>query len=215
MTQTEHLQDAREEILGRVRSALKKTAPHRAPAPPSGMFAPVTDPLERFLAESAANYMEVILTAGAPETTAALRQVLASLPAGEVFVQDTAELRTLAAPAADDRKVRWSSEGAPAESSQATVSRCEALVALTGSVLVSSGACGGRGASVVAPCHIVIAEASQLLPDLEPALERARQIAFDNSYVGLITGCSRTSDIEKLLVIGAHGPRRLVVILQQ
>jgi L-lactate dehydrogenase complex protein LldG len=168
--------------------------------------------MERFLAESAANYMEVLRPQNEDETAAALRQVLASLPAGEIFVQDTPELRSLAA-AAGDRPVRWSSEGGPVESSQATVTLCEALVALTGSVLVSSG-CGGRGASVVAPCHIVVAKAEQLAPDLEAALARAREIAFDHSYVGLITGCSRTSDIEKLLVIGAHGPRRLVVIVR-
>jgi L-lactate dehydrogenase complex protein LldG len=206
-------QGAREEILGRVRTAAKRLVPRREHAPANAIFEAVVDPMQRFLAESAANFMEVMLTAGPAETAAALRQVIASLPAGEVFVQDTPELRAVAIGAIERRAVRWSSEGAPAESSQATVSRCEALVALTGSVLVSSG-CGGRGASVVAPCHIVVAHENQLVPDLEAAMARARQIAFDNSYVGLITGCSRTSDIEKLLVIGAHGPRRLVVIVQ-
>jgi L-lactate dehydrogenase complex protein LldG len=170
--------------------------------------------LERFQAECAANYVEVVLTPNRDATAAALQQVIASLPPGEIFIQDAPELRSLAS-AAGDRKVRWSIEGAPAESSQATVSLCEALVAMTGSLLVSSGGCGGRGASVVAPCHIVVARAEQLVPDLEAALARARQIAWDNSYVGLITGSSRTADIEKLLVIGAHGPRRVVVIVQQ
>jgi len=222
------LQGAREAILEKVRSALAppqqakvglvggfaQAAP-RIQAQAGPLFPGVTDPLQRFLAESAANYMEVTLTADASETAAALRQLLASLPAGEIFIQDAPQLRSLAASAVEGRTVRWSSEGAPTESSQATVTRCEALVALTGSVLVSSSGCGGRGASVVAPCHIVVAEAGQLLPDLESALARAREIAFENSYVGLITGCSRTSDIEKLLVIGAHGPRRLVVIVQK
>lgn len=39
-------------------------------------------------------------------------------------------------------------------------------------------------------------------------------MAAQNSYVGLITGSIRTADIEKILVVGAHGPRRLVVILE-
>ena len=86
---------------------------------------------------------------------------------------------------------------------------------MTGSVLVSSAGCGGRGASVVAPCHIVVAHAGQLVLDLEAALARAGQIAFDNSYVGLISGSSRTADIEKRLIIGVHGPRRLVVIIEE
>jgi L-lactate dehydrogenase complex protein LldG len=205
---------AREEILGRVRQALKSPAPKRPPVPAGPLFAPVEDLLERFQREATTNYMEVKLAADAAGITAALREVLSSLAEGEIFVQDTPQLRQLAADTANGRPVRWSSEGAPAESSRATISLCEGLVALTGSVLVSSGGCGGRGASVVAPCHIVVAHAGQFFPDLEGAVARAREIAFDNSYVGLITGCSRTSDIEKKLIIGAHGPQRLVVILQ-
>jgi L-lactate dehydrogenase complex protein LldG len=170
--------------------------------------------LESFRQEAVANYMEPVFTADSAATVEALRQVLASLPPGEIFLQDTSELRQLAANAAADRPLRWSTEGPPAESSQATISHCEALVAMTGSILVSSGGCGGRGASVVAPCHIVIARREQLLPDLESVMARAREIAFDNSFVGLISGSSRTADIEKLLIIGAHGPRRLVVIVQ-
>jgi L-lactate dehydrogenase complex protein LldG len=212
---------AREEILGRVRAALKQPAPRRESAAAGPLFPPVSAALERFQAECAGNFMETVLTSGAAGSAAALERVIASLPAGEIFVQDAPELRRLFEhPALRDGgtagvTVRWSSAGAPAESSQATVSLCEALVAMTGSVLVSSGGCGGRGASIVAPCHIVVAHARQLVPDLEAALARARQIAFDNSYVGLITGCSRTADIEKRLIIGAHGPRRLVVIIEQ
>jgi L-lactate dehydrogenase complex protein LldG len=206
---------AREEILGRIRAAVRKPAPRKGSNLNEPLFAPVGDPMERFRSECAANSTEVILTARGAETSAALRQVLASLPAGEIFAQDNVELREIVAAAGNGRTVRWSSEGGPAESSQATVSGCEALVALTGSVVVSSGGCGGRGASCVAPCHIVIANARQLVLDLEAALSRMGQIANQNSYVGLITGCSRTADIEKKLIIGAHGPRRLVVIVQK
>jgi L-lactate dehydrogenase complex protein LldG len=79
-----------------------------------------------------------------------------------------------------------------------------------------SASCGGRGASIVAPCHIVLAKLDQLVPDLESAFARVgeRNIQFQNSFVGLITGSSRTADIEKILVQGAHGPRQLVVVLQ-
>jgi len=211
-------QGAREEILARVRAALVHPAAKRPVAPPEANFPPVENLLERFLSEAAGNYMEVKVTDDPAASAAALREVFSSLPEGGLFAQDTPQLRQLLASAFPQpearRSVRWSSEGGPAESSRATISGCEALVALTGSVLVSSGGCGGRGISVVAPCHIVVANLSQLLPDLESALVYIRQIAFQNSYVGLITGCSRTSDIEKKLILGAHGPQRLVVILQ-
>ena len=206
---------SRDQILRRVRAAVKTAAPQRpGPSPSAPIFAPVTDPLERFRSECAANTMECVLTAGAAATAEALGRVLGSLPEGEIFAQDAPVLRELITQTGTTRAVRWSSQGAPAEASQATISLCEALVALTGSVLVSSGSCGGRGSSIVAPCHIVVARKDQLVPDLEAALARAREIAFDSSYIGLITGTSRTSDIEKMLIIGAHGPRRLVVLVE-
>ncbi len=214
MERSDFNQGAREAILQRVRAAVKLPAPHRGAASNRPLFPAVQDVAERFRQEAVANYMEPIFTADSTATAEALRQVLASLPPGEIFLQDTPELRQLAAVAAADRPVRWSTEGAPAESSQATISHCEALVAMTGSILVSSGGCGGRGASVVAPCHIVVARREQLLPDLESVMEKARQIAVDSSFVGLISGSSRTADIEKLLIIGAHGPRKVVVIVQ-
>jgi len=74
----------------------------------------------------------------------------------------------------------------------------------------------GRGASVIAPCHIVYATGAQLVPDLVTALScLSRQRKLDcNSFACVISGSSRTADIEKILVQGAHGPRRLSVILQ-
>jgi L-lactate dehydrogenase complex protein LldG len=140
--------------------------------------------------------------------------VLGEIPAGDIFVQDSPDLRQLATEWHDGREIQWSSEGAPKETSQATITLAEALVAQTGSVLVSA-ACGGRGASVIAPLHIVVAKIDQLVPDIESALARVQQrgIVSQNSFLCLITGSSRTADIEKILVMGAHGPRRLLVFL--
>lgn len=205
---------SRQQILERVQRALAQPAPRPEGDAGGPIFAPVTDPLARFQTECAANYTECILADGVAGTAAALQQTLSSLPDGEVYLQDTPALHTLMEAAPSTRPLRWSSQGAPQECSQATVSLCEALVAMSGSVLVSSRNCGGRGISIVAPCHIVVAGVDQLLADLDAAAERMRQIAPDSSFVGLITGTSRTSDIEKKLVIGAHGPLRLVVILQ-
>jgi len=69
---------------------------------------------------------------------------------------------------------------------------------------------------VIAPCHIVYATTAQLVPDLAAALDRVSQEGMldRNSFACVISGSSRTADIEKILVQGAHGPRRLVVILQ-
>ncbi len=96
----------------------------------------------------------------------------------------------------------------------AGVTLAEALVARTGSILVSA-ACGGRAASVLPPLHVVYARATQIVTETEEALAliQAGGAAPTTSLFSLITGPSRTSDIEKMLVLGAHGPRRLVVLL--
>lgn len=203
-------------ILARIQAALRHPAPAaEASAPDEEIFAPVANSLERFQAEAKANLMECSVTADAQASAQQLAQTLDSLPPGEIFVEDHPTLRQLIELSNTSRPVRWSNEGAPYETSQATITRVEALVAQTGSLLVSA-ACGGRGASVVAPCHIALAFTSQLVPDLTTALSNASAggILNRNSFACMISGSSRTADIEKILVQGAHGPRRLVVILQ-
>jgi L-lactate dehydrogenase complex protein LldG len=95
------------------------------------------------------------------------------------------------------------------------ITGCDALIAQTGSVLVTSRSAGGRGLSVLPPQHVVIARESQLLPDLPAAFELLQKTYGDNfpSLMTLITGPSRTGDIERILVLGAHGPRTLTIIL--
>lgn len=218
---------SRERILQRIRAGLRTSVPaadvttaERVISEPA-IFEPIANPLERFQQECVANLTECTLTADFAASARQLSQVLESLPDGEIFVQDDSSLRRLiemSAPGggrASRLSIRWSSEGAPAEASQATVTLAEALIAQTGSILVTA-ACGGRGASVVAPCHIVYATLAQLVPDLATALSRVSQerMLDRNSFACVISGPSRTADIEKILVHGAHGPRRLVVILQ-
>ena len=91
----------------------------------------------------------------------------------------------------------------------AGITGADYLAARTGSVILSAATAGGRRLSVLPPVHIVLAYASQIVPSLDSALQHL----CDSSYITIITGPSRTSDIEKKLVLGAHGPKRLVVIL--
>jgi L-lactate dehydrogenase complex protein LldG len=205
---------ARENILARIRQANARPRPAPQPLPPlDAIFSPVTNPRQRFLDECAGNLTEVFETADAAASASALGTILSTVPAGEIYVQDDALLRPFAALLEPSRTVRWSSQGAPAESTQASLTLAHGLVAQTGSILTSS-ACGGRGASIVPPCHIVYGRGPQIVPDIAAALELAQAEITGASYVGLITGSSRTADIEKILVQGAHGPRRLVVILE-
>jgi L-lactate dehydrogenase complex protein LldG len=95
------------------------------------------------------------------------------------------------------------------------ITGCDALVAQTGSILLTARSAGGRALSVLPPHHLVIARESQVIVDLPAAFELLREIYGDNfpSFMTLITGPSRTGDIERILVLGAHGPKALTVIL--
>jgi L-lactate dehydrogenase complex protein LldG len=101
------------------------------------------------------------------------------------------------------------------EQCDAAITGCDCLVAQTGSVLVTTQSAGGRALSVLPPHHIVIATRSQLVPDLATALLLARQRYASNwpSFLSFITGPSRTGDIERILVLGAHGPKKLTIFL--
>jgi L-lactate dehydrogenase complex protein LldG len=101
------------------------------------------------------------------------------------------------------------------ESCDAGLTECEALVAQTGSVLVSAPGAGGRALSVLPPHHVVLARRSQMVPDLGAALQHMQEKFKGKfpSFFSFISGPSRTGDIERILVLGAHGPKKLTILL--
>ena len=100
------------------------------------------------------------------------------------------------------------------EACDAGISECDALIAQTGTVLVTNRSAGGRALSVLPPHHVVLARREQLVADLPAAFELLKQKYADNypSMISFITGPSRTGDIERILVLGAHGPKKLTII---
>lgn len=92
---------------------------------------------------------------------------------------------------------------------------CEALIARNGSIMLSNANAAGRRLSIYPPVHIVLAYTSQLVPDLKEgfALVKKKFGANIPSMITTVTGPSRTADIEKTLVLGAHGPKELFVFL--
>ena len=94
------------------------------------------------------------------------------------------------------------------------LTECDALVAQTGSVLVTSRSSGGRAISVLPPHHVVLARREQLIAGLPEALALVKQ-KYGTSFpslISFITGPSRTGDIERILVLGAHGPKKLTIL---
>jgi len=98
---------------------------------------------------------------------------------------------------------------------QVSVTTCERLIARTGSVLVSTNIDTNRRAFSAPETHVVIAYVDQVALDLNIALRDLKDKYNGNlpAQITNITGPSRTSDIEKTLILGAHGPKNLIVFL--
>ena len=92
---------------------------------------------------------------------------------------------------------------------------CEALIARNGSILLSNATMAGRRLSIYPPVHIVVAYTSQLVLDLKDGFKLIKDKYGMKlpSMITTVTGPSRTADIEKTLVLGAHGPKELFVFL--
>ena len=101
------------------------------------------------------------------------------------------------------------------ENMHAGITGCEFLIARTGSVIVSSSSESGRQMNVFPPIHIVLAHVSQLIDYPEEAFSEIQKKYAEGlpSAISTITGPSRTADIEKTLVLGAHGPKEFLVFL--
>ncbi len=92
------------------------------------------------------------------------------------------------------------------------------LVAETGSVVMATSKRQPRSLSLLPPIHIALAEPSQLLPDLFDLFDLFSPVpsadqSLPPSCLTLITGPSKTGDIELRLVTGVHGPGEIHVVL--
>ena len=149
---------------------------------------------------------------------AALAQELKALAAAGQWKRAASHRGELCQPAAESLGlplILTESHPAPTglERCDVGISECDALVAQTGTVLVTSQSAGGRALSCLPPHHVVIARRNQLVPDLPAAfaLLKSKYGPDYPSMISFISGPSRTGDIERILVLGAHGPKRLTI----
>jgi L-lactate utilization protein LutC len=85
--------------------------------------------------------------------------------------------------------------------------------AATGSILIVPGPMNPRVASLLPPAHLAIVPVDRLVGGLEDVMPVLTEVADRSSAPVLITGPSRTSDIEMTTVYGVHGPRVVRVLL--
>jgi len=106
--------------------------------------------------------------------------------------------------------------GASDGSDLAAVSHAFAAVAETGTLVLTSGADNPTTLNFLPDVHIVVVGASDIASDFETVMARLRSrfgAGVMPRAVNMITGPSRSADIEQTLILGAHGPRKLHVIV--
>jgi L-lactate dehydrogenase complex protein LldG len=80
----------------------------------------------------------------------------------------------------------------------------------TGSLVADQSAVEQRLASTLPAIHIALTGTDRILPDKTAVFSRITPAT--SRYIAFITGPSRTADIERVLTIGVHGPKRLVIV---
>ena len=107
------------------------------------------------------------------------------------------------------------SEGAARPDDPTGVTPCFAAIAETGTLMLLSGLHNPTTLNFLPETHIVVARAGQVVGPFDEALTRlrARKPDFMPRTVNFITGPSRTADIEQTMYMGAHGPKRLHIVL--
>lgn len=209
---------ARDEILGRVRAGLAKgdAGSRRAAAlarlqahPPGPRPTLAGDLVARFRdkAQSLASTVEQVDDYAAVPARVAAYLADLGLPAQAVTALDVAGLDWAAAGLA------WRS-GVAVDADPVGISGCFCAIAETGTLMLLSGAATPASVSLLPETHIALVPAARIVATMEDAfaLLRAERGALPRA-VNFVSGPSRTGDIEQTIVLGAHGPCRVHLIV--
>ena len=221
-------------FLARIRRSLPQALLPAAAAEHPGLFQaysfePNTPPeqlVESFTRELRALSGYVHLPQTAAEVIPLLLEILQTHAAQRIIAWDEAELElpgVFAALAAAGIKVEDSRLPADKAGRQARLAALDGVqvglrgaqggLADTGSLALISGPGRGRLASLLAPVHIALLPARRLYPALPVFLAAHPHVTDQGSNLVLITGPSRTGDIEMTLTMGVHGPKDVHVII--
>ncbi|MCK9380004.1 MAG: lactate utilization protein C [Sulfuritalea sp.] len=214
---------SREDILGRVRAGLQRDATNaaagraemaaalssRSHGPKPAMDSNPQALLERFRVKSEQQSSTVEIVAAESAVPAAVERYLTAmkLPKSAVAWPSLAGLD-------------WAGTGLQVEPRGARdadlvgITGCFCAVAETGTLMMCSSPDTPAAVSLLPETHIAVVQASRILPYMEDAWALARkELGSLPRAVNFISGPSRTGDIEQTIVLGAHGPYRVHLII--
>ena len=214
---------SREDILGRVRAGLHRNATNAAAAravmaaalasrsqgPKPAIDAEPRALLERFRLKSEQQSSTVDIVAQESAVPAAVERYLTAmkLPKSAVAWPSLAALDWVGAGLeVDGRGAR--------DADLVGITGCFCAVAETGTLMVCSSPETPAAVSLLPETHIAIVHAARILPYMEDAWNLARkELGALPRAVNFISGPSRTGDIEQTIVLGAHGPYRVHLVI--
>ncbi len=212
---------SRDAILSRIRSLLA-SEPAQA-IPPVPEVWPRTNPstaamAQRFVQELQAVHGEAYSVGSMEEARAKFSEVVGQVEADQVAAMNRPLCRELVAHVPEGQVLWVPDNPAPKELAQVPLGLVEAdcLLADTGSAMIACATPGDRLLCYLPPACVVVASADRLHEHLPAAWERIAPRVADPHTRGefvFVTGPSRTADIEKILILGVHGPKRLVVLI--
>ncbi len=222
-------------LIAQVRAALEQTPTHEPlHAAPNGTIPPLAPGARRaelvsaFTREFAAVRGEFLgihapeeIPAKVVELARSLGALAVALGAGVTLdfepIARALESARFAAVRCDPKAARASADNAPPlrdRIAQADLGVVEAgaAIASTGTLAVVGRPASPSSLTLTPPANLIIFHADRVTADLAAAIAALGAEPFVKHRVAMITGPSRTADIEKMIVIGVHGPRRLFAI---
>jgi L-lactate utilization protein LutC len=185
---------SRDQILGAARAALHRQEGDPVPPPPPVLLteAPKQGLLEQFTKTLEALAGKVVVVNTREEADIAVDKALN----GRTFLRSTDP---------------YSREAIAAV--EVGITSADYALADTGSLVFFSESGESRLLSLLPPCHIAVIESSKIVASLDDVFRLRPLPGADSSALVVITGPSRTADIEMRLVRGVHGPGEIHVIL--
>ncbi|MBK9018910.1 MAG: lactate utilization protein C [Sulfuritalea sp.] len=214
---------SRDDILGRVRAGLQRNAGNaaagreimqaamegRVEGPKPAMDTAPAALLERFRIKSELQSSTVEVVAQESDVPAAVARYLAAMKLPTTAVVQPA----LAA-------LEWAAAGLKVEARGARdadlvgITGCFCAVAETGTLMMCSSPDTPAAVSLLPETHVAVVRAARILPYMEDAWNLARaELGTLPRAVNFISGPSRTGDIEQTIVLGAHGPYRVHLVI--